>query len=110
MVLWKCVNEYDPERAAGFSTFFWTCAKRRMMDMIARVDREKRKSEWFVLPTQLTHFDKNDTNALCHLLDDNYFGNHSEASAEDWAVIHETILEKWNELPYAKRLRLSDVS
>lgn len=102
MVLWKCVDLYDPNKAAGFSTFFWTCAKRRMLDLIAITQREKRKSEFFILasPTDI------DGESLTYIIDQNI----EEASAEDWAMIHETVLDKWNALPYAKRLRLSDVS
>lgn len=111
VVLWTCVDKYDPNKAAGFSTFFWTAAKHRMIDMIKRINCEKRRSEFFILPDYITSLgDTNvhsiDASALSVVID-KYM---TEASAEDWAIIHEEIVDKWEDLPIARRRRISGVA
>lgn len=97
MVLWKCLQTYDPNKAAGFSTYFWTTAKNKMVDLIKGMNRIKRQTEWFIMSDDAT---------LARLIN----GVIEDSSAEDWAVIHETVLERWNDLPERERRRLRVVS
>lgn len=102
VVLWKCLKTYDPNKAAGFSTFFWTAARNQMQNLIDTMSAQKRQSEWFVLASRTPDgFD-----LFEHLIDEQI----QEASAEDWAMIHETVYEMWDELSEKSRRKLLAVS
>lgn len=79
-VLWTCVQSYDPDRGARFSTFFWTAAKRRLISIRRHYGAQKRSAEWVHL----------DGDALAEMVDEIV----TEASAEDYALAFAAIEER----------------
>jgi DNA-directed RNA polymerase specialized sigma24 family protein len=71
-VLWLCVQSYDPDKGARFSTLFWTAAKRRLISIRRRFGAQKRSAEWVIL----------NGDELAAAIDSVI----SEFSAEDYAV------------------------
>jgi DNA-directed RNA polymerase specialized sigma24 family protein len=45
-VLWLACMKYDPDQGAGFNTFFWTCAQRRLMDLHKAANRQMRSGDF----------------------------------------------------------------
>jgi DNA-directed RNA polymerase specialized sigma24 family protein len=45
-VLWLCCLSYDPDQGAKFSTFFWTSAERRFLDLHKAASRQKRAGDY----------------------------------------------------------------
>lgn len=41
-VLWKCIENYDPERGASFNTLFQGSAQRRLISMVRTANTKKR--------------------------------------------------------------------
>lgn len=79
-VLWLCVERYDPDRGAQFSTFFWTAAKRRLISIRRHFGAKKRAAEWVHL----------DGDALTAAVDEIL----QEFSADEYAEAFETINER----------------
>jgi DNA-directed RNA polymerase specialized sigma24 family protein len=71
-VLWKCVQNYDPDRGASFSTLFQGSARNKIIGLVRHNNTLKRKGEYL-----LTSLDAEDVSAAIE-------GLRSEASAEDW--------------------------
>ena len=71
-VLWLCVKNYDPNKGARFSTFFWTAAKHKLTHLYRLKDAKKRNAEVVYI----------DPDALINIID----GCYEIFSAEDWAV------------------------
>lgn len=52
-VLWLACGAYDPDNGSGFNNFFWTCAKRRFLDLHKAASREKRVGDYSTVSMQV---------------------------------------------------------
>jgi DNA-directed RNA polymerase specialized sigma24 family protein len=81
-VLWLACLKYDPDNGACFSTFFWTCAQRRFLDLNKAAGRKMRQGDY--------HRVWLDTDALSEVIDEFLSAASSgvteEPSAEDEAL------------------------
>jgi DNA-directed RNA polymerase specialized sigma24 family protein len=71
MVLWRCVNNYDPDRGAAFRTLFMGSAQRHVIGLVRTANAQKRGK------------------GVITYLDDEAFASaaersRTEGSAEDW--------------------------
>lgn len=44
IVLWRCVQQYDPNRGASFNTLFQGCAKNKVISLIRHFETQSRKA------------------------------------------------------------------
>lgn len=85
-VLWTCVKRYNPNNGAKFNTFFWNCAKNRLVSLQRHYAAKKRAAEVVFL----------DPETFAHVVDEykNVVGSyHYEDSPEEWIVAYETARE-----------------
>lgn len=99
IVLWKCVQRYNPDAGATFNTFFWQSARNNISDMTSKAMTQKRQTEWFSPLSPVEILDEDSFTMIC----DQYL---TEMSAEDWSDLRETVIEKWEELTPKQRLRI----
>lgn len=79
-VLWLACMKYDPDNGACFKTFFWTCAKRRFLDLHKFASRQCRAGNYNRVWL--------DDSRFSDILDE-----FLEGSAEDEALARMTVLE-----------------
>jgi len=75
IILWKCVEGYDPEKGASFNTLFQGSAKNKVISLIRHYRTGMRQPKH-----GLIHMDNEDVAAAVAAL------LPSEASAEDWYI------------------------
>lgn len=46
IILWKCVQNYDPNKGASFNTLFQGSARNRVISMVRAAQTQKRKALW----------------------------------------------------------------
>ncbi len=46
-VLWRCTLTYNPDHGAKFSTYFWTLAERRWIDLHRAASRKMRVGDYY---------------------------------------------------------------
>jgi len=73
VVLWRCVNDYNPDRGGSFSTFFWQSARNRISTLIRFYSTQSRKAETVSLDVEAVRM------AVDDLLE--------QPSAEDTAIM-----------------------
>jgi len=72
MVLWKCVQNYDPSRGASFNTLFQGSAKNKIIGLIRHYSTKKRNGDYL-----LTSINTDEMSAVIESM-------HKDGSAEDW--------------------------
>lgn len=52
MVLWLCVQKYDPNKGASFNTLFQGCARNKVISLVRSAQTQKRKALWVNLDAE----------------------------------------------------------
>lgn len=97
VVLWRCVQNYDPNKGATFNTLFQGSARNRIISLVRFASSQKRFAEVISLDTTalaaLVGAEPSETN-LANVLGDRRLMELSAPSAEDAAILRMYISER----------------